>query len=100
MSIRVYIISPNLISFLVFARYGKINSIAISLVKPGGMLLTCTCSAAMAQSEEFRYMLMEAAKQSKRDLTVLSTTGAAADHPVHLAYPEGKYLHAVLCSVN
>jgi len=81
-------------------KYTKINAVAMSLVKPGGVLLTCSCSAAMTQSEnEFRYMLMEAAKQSKRDITILSTTGAAIDHPVHVAYPEGRYLTAVLCCV-
>lgn len=72
----------------------------MSLVKPGGLLLTCSCSAAMTQSEnEFRYMLMEAAKQSKRDITIISTTGAANDHPVHVAYPEGRYLTATLVCV-
>lgn len=57
------------------SKYAKINSLAMQLVKPGGVLLTCTCSAAMAQSEDFRYMLLDSAKQAKRDLTVLSTTG-------------------------
>lgn len=81
-------------------RYTKINSLAMSLVKPGGLLLTCTCSAAMSQAEnEFRYMIMEAAKQSKRDITIISTNGAAGDHPVHVAYPEGRYLTATLCCV-
>ena len=72
----------------------------MSLVKPGGLLLTCTCSAAMAQSEEFRYMLIGAAKQAGRDITVLSVNGAASDHPTHLCYPEGRYLSAWLCCVN
>ena len=43
---------------------------------PAGVLLTCTCSAAMAQSEEFRYMLMDAAKQ----VTPLDTVN-------HIHYP-------------
>jgi 23S rRNA (cytosine1962-C5)-methyltransferase len=73
----------------------------MSLVKPGGLLLTCSCSAAMTQAEnEFREMLVSAAKQSKRDITVISTSGAARDHPVHIAYPEGRYLTAILCSVT
>lgn len=73
----------------------------MSLVKPGGLLLTCSCSAAMTQSEnDFRYMLMEAAKLSKRDITIISTSGAANDHPVHVAYPEGRYLTATLVCVT
>jgi 23S rRNA (cytosine1962-C5)-methyltransferase len=83
------------------SRYTKINALGMSLVKPGGLLLTCTCSAAMSQQpSEFRHMLMDAAKQSRREITFLSTSGAAMDHPVHAAYPEGQYLTAILMNVT
>jgi 23S rRNA G2069 N7-methylase RlmK/C1962 C5-methylase RlmI len=71
----------------------------MKLCKPGGLLLTCSCSAAVTQSGEFVSFLLEASKIAKRDITILSVTGAASDHPVHAAYPEGRYLTGVLCSV-
>ena len=82
------------------SKYIKINTLGMSLVKPGGLLMTCTCSAAMTQSGEFRKMLMESAQKAKRDITILSSTGPGLDHPVHIAYPEGEYLTAVLVCVS
>ena len=40
------------------------------------------------------------ARIARKDITVLSTTSAGKDHPVHLAYPEGAYLTAMLVCVN
>lgn len=65
----------------------------------GGFLLTCTCSAAVTQSGEFKKILLEAAKLAKKDVTILSTFGASNDHPTHIGYPESEYLTAVLLRV-
>lgn len=83
-------------------KYTKINTLAMQLVSPsGGMLLTCTCSAAMTQSpNEFIKMLSTAAKVAKREVAVLSVSNAAPDHPVLSNYQEGKYLTAVLCYIT
>lgn len=70
------------------------------LIKPGGILLTCSCSAAMTQSGEFVSMIHEAAKICRRDITILGKYSTGADHPVHIAYPEGAYLTAVLVRVQ
>lgn len=81
-------------------KYIKINSLAMSLVKPGGLLLTCTCSAAVTQTEgAFTQFVKEASSNVKRDVTVLSISNAASDHPIHLGYPESNYLTAVLCRI-
>ena len=80
-------------------KYIKINTAAMKLCKPGGLLLTCSCSAAVTQTGELQNILLEASKVAKRDITILSVTGAAPDHPVHSAYPEGRYLTCILCSV-
>jgi 23S rRNA (cytosine1962-C5)-methyltransferase len=73
----------------------------MSLVRPGGLLLTCTCSAAVShQSGLFRSYLSEAARLVGRHVTVIQELGAARDHPVNLAYPEGKYFTAYLLRVE
>lgn len=63
--------------------------------------MTCSCSGAMTQTPgAFRAMLVEAASRAGRHLTLLRHGGAAADHPVHVAYPEGEYLTNVLLRVD
>jgi 23S rRNA G2069 N7-methylase RlmK/C1962 C5-methylase RlmI len=81
-------------------RYQKLNALALRLVAPGGLLTTCSCSGAMTQSEEFMPMLMDAAVEAQRLITTLRVSGAAPDHPLHPAYPEGRYLTAVTVRVT
>jgi len=84
-------------------KYKKINTIAMKLVKPGGLLLSCTCSAAMTQAlppAGFEAMLVSAAKAAQREVSVLRSVGAGPDHPVLLSYPEGRYLTAALLFVT
>lgn len=49
----------------------------------------------MTQSGEFLPMLAESAAAAGRTITVLRQAGAAPDHPLHPAYPEGQYLSVV-----
>eukprot|EP00929_Paragymnodinium_shiwhaense_P039626 TRINITY_DN20805_c1_g1_i2.p1 TRINITY_DN20805_c1_g1~~TRINITY_DN20805_c1_g1_i2.p1 ORF type:complete len:585 (+),score=106.88 TRINITY_DN20805_c1_g1_i2:31-1785(+) len=81
------------------SKYQSLNAMAMKLVGTGGLLLTCTCSAAMTQSGRFVQMLGAAACAAKRDVTVLRTTHAAADHTVAPACQEAAYLTAVLLRV-
>ena len=83
-------------------KYQRINSLAMSLVNrtSGGLMLTCTCSAAMTQSDRFVEVLMAAARSAGRDISIVSSSGAAADHPVLPCYLEGRYLTAVLLHVH
>ncbi len=82
-------------------KYTKINRLGMQLTRSGGLLLTCTCSAAMTQQPEiFRRMLQDAARQAGVEISILSTTGAASCHVMNPSYPEGSYLTAVLCSVT
>ena len=46
--------------------YTLINALAMQLVRPGGLLLTCTCSGAMTQDQNFHKILLQAAKNAKR----------------------------------
>jgi 23S rRNA G2069 N7-methylase RlmK/C1962 C5-methylase RlmI len=81
-------------------KYVKINAAAMRLVRPGGLLLTCSCSAAVTQTGLLPQLISSAARAVGRSVTIVSTSSAGADHPVHAAYPEGKYLTACLCVVQ
>jgi len=81
-------------------KYQKINALAMNAVKPGGLLLTCSCSSAVTTTPgAFLGILQEAARDAGKRLTVLRTAGAAADHVIQSAFPEGAYLTAVLVQV-
>lgn len=81
-------------------RYRKLNGLAMRAVRPGGLLLSCTCSGAMTQSGTFEQMLQDAALAEGRALTLLRRSNAACDHTIHPSYPEGQYLTAVLAVVH
>lgn len=75
-------------------KYYDLNVLAMNLVEPGGLLLTCSCSGLLS-SEEFLVLLRAAARRAGRSARVLRVTGASPDHPVGLDALEGAYLKAV-----
>ncbi len=81
-------------------KYIQINHAAIQLVKPGGLLLSCSCSAAVTQSGRLSEFISDAAHQLGRSTTIVSTSNAAGDHPVLTSYKEGSYLTAILVCVQ
>lgn len=82
-------------------KYRALNAGAMALVRPGGLLLSCSCSGAVARSPGlFVQALQSAAGDAGRGLRILRVGGAAEDHPVHPMYPEGGYLTAVLAVVT
>jgi len=86
-------------------KYRSLNAAALRLVSDGGLLMTCSCSGAVKASREreggvFLPMLRAAAADAGVRLTLLRIAGAAACHPVDLAYPEGEYLTNVLVRVE
>ena len=75
-------------------KYFDLNVLAMNVVEPGGLLLTCSCSG-LLPPEEFLVLLRAAARKAGRPAQVLAVTGAAPDHPVGLDALEGAYLKAV-----
>lgn len=75
-------------------RYFDLNRLAAALVKPGGLLLTCSCSGAMGR-EDFVSLVVGAARQAGRQSQIIDVTAAAPDHPVSPRCPESAYLKAV-----
>jgi 23S rRNA (cytosine1962-C5)-methyltransferase len=78
--------------------YARLNRLAIELLAPGGILVTCSCSGHVTR-DDFFFMLVGVAQQSGRDIQVLQQRGAAADHPVSATCPETEYLKCFICRV-
>ena len=78
--------------------YHRLNRMAVDLLEPGGILVTCSCSGHVS-SEDFLYMLLGVAEQTGRDLQVLEMRGAAADHPLGVTCLETEYLKCFICRV-
>lgn len=73
--------------------YREINYRAVRLLKPGGLLVTCSCSGRVT-SELFGEVLAWAAQEAKRPLQLLEKRGASRDHPPLVGVPETEYLKA------
>jgi 23S rRNA (cytosine1962-C5)-methyltransferase len=71
--------------------YKEINLRAVRLLRPGGVLVTCTCSHHVSR-ELFLDVLRDAAADAGVTLRLAAATGHPPDHPVLLGHPEGDYL--------
>ena len=71
--------------------YFTINRRAMELLRPGGYLITCSCSYHM-EREMFRELLANAAQKARREMRLVEVRTQAPDHPVLLAVPETEYL--------
>ena len=78
-----------------FRAYKKLNRLALSVVRHGGLLLSASCSSQMTP-ETFRNMLGEAAQESSTRLSIVYEAGHAHDHPVRAGFVEGRYLKCVI----
>ena len=78
--------------------YKEINLRAMKLLKPGGVLITCSCSQNFNEAM-FYEMLFDAALDAQRMVQVLEKRGAASDHPVLLTFPESYYLQCWILRV-
>jgi 23S rRNA (cytosine1962-C5)-methyltransferase len=74
--------------------YGDINRLAMEALRPGGILLSCSCSG-LVNEAQFLSVLANAAKDAKKELQIFRIAGAAPDHPWRSDFPEGRYLKAV-----
>eukprot|EP00177_Eucheuma_denticulatum_P002685 GFKZ01004824.1.p1 GENE.GFKZ01004824.1~~GFKZ01004824.1.p1 ORF type:complete len:528 (+),score=54.82 GFKZ01004824.1:89-1585(+) len=74
-------------------KYRSLNTAALGRVKAGGVLCTCSCSAAMTQERGlFIETVRQAGRQVGRELTLIKTFGAAWDHPIIPEMLEADYL--------
>jgi 23S rRNA (cytosine1962-C5)-methyltransferase len=71
--------------------YKEINNRALRLLRPGGILITCSCSHHVSEGL-FAEMLAEAARDASCWIRVLERRTQSMDHPILLSVPETLYL--------
>ena len=91
-------------------KHFDLNRLAMRLVSPGGLMLSCTCAGLLSHEEFLRLIYASArqageevspategryARHAPRHVQILAKTGAAADHPIAANCPETEYLQAV-----
>jgi len=76
--------------------YKDINLLAFKLLRPGGILFTCTCSGQMTAAL-FQKIVADAALDAGRTFKIIGYLSQAADHPIALNFPEGRYLKGLIC---
>ncbi len=79
-------------------KYSDLNGLAARVVRPGGILLTCSCSGLVSQ-DRFAEAVHFGIRRSGRNLQIFERTGAAPDHPIMANCPESEYLKAMWCRV-
>lgn len=79
-------------------KYHDLNKLALQLVEPGGLFVTCSCSG-MLSADDFEKIVVSAAHRQNRRLQIFDRTGAGADHPTLSNYPESRYLKLLWCRV-
>jgi 23S rRNA (cytosine1962-C5)-methyltransferase len=78
--------------------YKDINLLAAKLLKPGGTLITFSCSGLMPP-DLFQKIVADAARDAGRSGQIVRRLYQASDHPTALAFPEGTYLKGLICRV-
>jgi len=79
--------------------YKELNLRAMKMLRPGGTLVTCSCSHHVPLAE-FTEVVSDAASDAGRRVQLLETRGAAPDHPAVLTLPETSYLKCLICWVG
>ncbi len=78
--------------------YGLNNRLAMRLLKPGGILVTASCSQALADKELLQLVRQNAPPKSL-GVQLLEPLQQAPDHPIHVAMPETHYLGGMITRV-
>jgi 23S rRNA (cytosine1962-C5)-methyltransferase len=78
--------------------YKELNLRAFKMLRPGGVLVTCSCSYHVSEAD-FLEMIASAALDARRTLRLIEKRGQARDHPVLVGVPETAYLKCVICQV-
>lgn len=78
--------------------YKDVNLLGMKLLKPGGILVTFSCSGAVSENL-FQKIIFGAAVDAKRDVQIIERLHQGVDHPVLVTFPESAYLKGFICRV-
>ncbi len=78
--------------------YKDINLLALQLLRPGGYLVTFSCSG-LVTADLFQKIVFGASVDAGRDVQILERLAQGPDHPVLLTFPESAYLKGLACRV-
>ncbi len=81
------------------AAYKRLNQLAMQVLSPDGILVSCSCSHHVAPAD-LEDAIAKAARSAHKRVQVVEVGGQAPDHPVHPAIPETRYLKAYFCRVT
>jgi 23S rRNA (cytosine1962-C5)-methyltransferase len=79
--------------------YETINALALKKIKPGGTLVSFSCSQLVSR-EMFRDSVMRAAAQAGRFVRIVDSLHQAPCHPTSVFHPEGEYLKGLIMLVE
>ena len=79
--------------------YKELNLRALKMLRPGGILVTCSCSFHVGVSD-FLEVVADAARDAHKSVRVLENRGQAKDHPILLNVPETSYLKCLIATLS
>jgi 23S rRNA (cytosine1962-C5)-methyltransferase len=79
--------------------YKELNLRALKMLRPGGILVTCSCSYHVSPAD-FMEVVTQAGRDMHRNLRILENRTQAKDHPILLAVPETAYLKCIILAVS
>jgi len=79
--------------------YVKLNREALKLVRPGGVMVSASCSG-LVKPGDWNQVLLEASGKAGRMFRLIHQGGHAPDHPTRPEFPEGEYLKCVMGRVE
>lgn len=78
--------------------YRRLNMLGMQVLHPGGILLTCSCSAVVGM-DDLLGALSNVSQRLGKTVQLLETFTHGLDHPLNIAMPETEYLKAIFCRV-
>jgi 23S rRNA (cytosine1962-C5)-methyltransferase len=79
--------------------YKELNLRALKMLRPGGILVTCSCSYHVSEAD-FLATVTAAAIDAHRSVRILERRGQSKDHPTLLGVPETSYLKCLILAVQ
>jgi 23S rRNA (cytosine1962-C5)-methyltransferase len=78
--------------------YKDLNLVSMQLLKPGGYLITFSCSG-LVSPDLFQKIIFGASIDAGREVQIIEKLSQASDHPILLSFPESEYLKGLVCKI-